>query len=551
MMMVSMPSLVKIKVSTASDDGGAVAVHLEERDEEVENTVHLTDTFLQIDRGLKFANDKSSRGTTFAALSVKGVGRKEREDTFAVSIFDARKLNSNLSFSSFSNNNDNDNSNNGTFRSLEDVVENNNVSVLDKQRIGMFCVIDGHGGNGAAAFTAANLNEFIFEKLSYLCANYAKKEDLARGKLMKIKMRRQSSATATAATGPAATIIEPPAAAVQTTKTTPAEQQSSEEEEEGEEGEEYGGIINVLVKEAIREGFKQCDEDFLMRNKKDKSGCCVALALCWNGNLWIAHVGDCKIIAAEFYCSEDEEEEEREKEKELEIVAETLTIDHVASNSSEANAVISRGGFIRDASAHSGQGGFLVNIFNKTCSGLLGRQKSSQINNLESRTQQQQQQQQFCVGSRRFCDGIARVNGELAVTRSIGDRQHKPHVSSVPVVQKTRFRRRENRSSSSKDFISKEKDAEMRRKETFLMLTTDGAFGCGRVSDQEAATVVARCLQKESTSQSQCLSPASSWSHKARKACSEVISNVKAKGGKDDATLIVIDVESIFERALF
>ena len=74
----------------------------DEATNDLENTVHLTDKFLT-DRSrsgettqIRFSTDASSRGTTFAAVSQKGSGRKEREDTFSVSIFDAGKLNSML-----------------------------------------------------------------------------------------------------------------------------------------------------------------------------------------------------------------------------------------------------------------------------------------------------------------------------------------------------------------------------------------------------------------------------------------------------------------------
>ena len=88
-----------------SDSHRSSSTNNEDEDEaygsptDLENTVHLTDKFLT-DRSMRsgettrvrFSEDASSRGTTFAAASQKGLGRKEREDTFSVSIFDGGKM---------------------------------------------------------------------------------------------------------------------------------------------------------------------------------------------------------------------------------------------------------------------------------------------------------------------------------------------------------------------------------------------------------------------------------------------------------------------------
>ena len=75
-----------------SDSHRSSSTNNEDEDEDgsptdLENTVHLTDKFLT-DRStrsgettrVRFSEDASSRGTTFAAASQKGLGRKERED---------------------------------------------------------------------------------------------------------------------------------------------------------------------------------------------------------------------------------------------------------------------------------------------------------------------------------------------------------------------------------------------------------------------------------------------------------------------------------------
>ena len=192
-----------------SDSHRSSSTNNEDEDEDgsptdLENTVHLTDKFLT-DRStrsgettrIRFSEDASSRGTTFAAASQKGLGRKEREDTFSVSIFDAGKLNGMLgkrfgdvggtvgAIVGSENHNRNENTNvrvgNETFRSLGD------VKVVEKRRIGMFSVIDGHGGAGAAAHCAASLHEMIFEQLSDRCEQMAEATEKARDKLMKMK----------------------------------------------------------------------------------------------------------------------------------------------------------------------------------------------------------------------------------------------------------------------------------------------------------------------------------------------------------------------------
>lgn len=149
--------------------------------------------------------------------------------------------------------------------------------------------------------------------------------------------------------------------------------------------------------------------------------------------------------------------------------------------------------------------------------------------------------------SRGGCDSIARVNGELAITRSIGDRSCKPHVSCEPDVRKTRFKRREKRDDQI--FPSKNSsNNNSKGKESFLLLSTDGTFGCGRVKDRDAAEVVANALLIESYQQHSPSASSSSWGQRARRACAEVISHVKKKGGKDDATVILIDIESAFNK---
>ena len=508
---------------------------------DLENTVHLTDKFLT-DRSrsgettrIRFSEDASSRGTTFAAASQKGFGRKEREDTFSVSIFDAGKLDSMLgkrrgaivASENQDNRSNNDNNNvrvgNETFRSLGD------LKVIEKRRIGMFSVIDGHGGAGAAAHCAASLHEMIFEQLSDKCEQMAEATEKARDKLMKMKRAK-----------------------VNTSRSLRYENMSGlsgkmtaneGEEVEIKKREEESGF-DELVREAIIAGFKRCDEDFLSRNKNDFSGACVAMALIWDDAVWIAHLGDCKIIAANFYAS-----------KPLELLTETLTTDHIASNTSEANAVIMRGGFIR-AAANAGSNIYArgretgCNLFNNyflsACGGRRGKSAAATSTSHISGCANTEIDKNF-VCSRGGCDSIARVNGELAVTRSIGDRRCKPHISCEPDVRKTRFKRREKRDDEIFFRSSNSSHQNIKGKESFLLLSTDGTFGCGRVKDRDAAEVAANALLIESHKQHSPKASSSSWGQRARRACAEVISHVKKKGGKDDATVILIDIESAFK----
>ena len=508
---------------------------------DLENTVHLTDKFLT-DRSrsgettrIRFSEDASSRGTTFAAASQKGFGRKEREDTFSVSIFDAGKLDNMLgkrrgaivASENQDNRSNNDNNNvrvgNETFRSLGD------LKVIEKRRIGMFSVIDGHGGAGAAAHCAASLHEMIFEQLSDKCEQMAEATEKARDKLMKMKRAK-----------------------VNTSRSLRYENMSGlsgkmtaneGEEVEIKKREEESGF-DELVREAIIAGFKRCDEDFLSRNKNDFSGACVAMALIWDDAVWIAHLGDCKIIAANFYAS-----------KPLELLTETLTTDHIASNTSEANAVIMRGGFIR-AAANAGSNIYArgretgCNLFNNyflsACGGRRGKSAAATSTSHISGCANTEIDKNF-VCSRGGCDSIARVNGELAVTRSIGDRRCKPHISCEPDVRKTRFKRREKRDDEIFFRSSNSSHQNIKGKESFLLLSTDGTFGCGRVKDRDAAEVAANALLIESHKQHSPKASSSSWGQRARRACAEVISHVKKKGGKDDATVILIDIESAFK----
>jgi|TARA_B100000902_G_C27086207_1_gene801443 serine/threonine protein phosphatase PrpC len=92
------------------------------------------------------------------------------------------------------------------------------------------------------------------------------------------------------------------------------------------------------------------------------------------------------------------------------------------------------------------------------------------------------------------------------------------------------------------------RNSNSKNKESFLLLTTDGAFGCGRVKDRDAAEVAANALLIESYQQHSPKASSSSWGQRARRACAEVISHVKKKGGKDDATVILIDIESAFNK---
>lgn len=520
---------------------------------DLENTVHLTDKFLT-DRStrsgettrVRFSEDASSRGTTFAAASQKGLGRKEREDTFSVSIFDAGKLNGMLgrrfgdvggtvgAIVGSKNHNRNENNNvkvgNETFRSLGD------VKVVEKRRIGMFSVIDGHGGAGAAAHCAASLHEMIFEQLSDRCEQMAEATEKARDKLMKMKRvivntSRSSSSEDMSSLSCKMSADEGEEVNVKT----------REEDGEGESG------FDELVKEAIVAGFKRCDEDFLSRNKRDSSGACVAMALIWDDAVWIAHLGDCKIIAADFCAS-----------KPLELLTETLTTDHIASNTSEANAVITRGGFIRAAANAANDYDTkgresACNLFNtyflSSCDGVLERGKNAaatRASNISGCTNTENDKKFVC--SRGGCDSIARVNGELAITRSIGDRSCKPHVSCEPDVRKTRFKRREKRDDQIFPSKNSSNNNNSKGKESFLLLSTDGTFGCGRVKDRDAAEVVANALLIESYQQHSPSASSSSWGQRARRACAEVISHVKKKGGKDDATVILIDIESAFNK---
>ena len=507
---------------------------------DLENTVHLTDKFLT-DRSrsgettrIRFSEDASSRGTTFAAASQKGLGRKEREDTFSVSIFDAGKLDSMLgkrrgaivASENQDNRSNNDNNNvrvgNETFRSLGD------LKVNEKRRIGMFSVIDGHGGAGAAAHCAASLHEMIFEQLSDKCEQMAEATEKARDKLMKMKRAKVNTSRSSS---------------YEDMSGLSGKMSANEGEEvEIQKREEESGF-DELVREAIIAGFKRCDEDFLSRNKNDFSGACVAMALIWDDAVWIAHLGDCKIIAADFYAS-----------KPLELLTETLTTDHIASNTSEANAVITRGGFIR-AAANTGGNIYArgretgCNLFNNyflsACGGGRGKSAAATSTSHISGCTNTENDKNF-VCSRGGCDSIARVNGELAVTRSIGDRRCKPHISCEPDVRKTRFKRKEKRDDEIFFRSSNSSHQNIKGKESFLLLSTDGTFGCGRVKDRDAAEVAANALLIESHKQHSPKASSSSWGQRARRACAEVISHVKKKGGKDDATVILIDIESAF-----
>ena len=507
---------------------------------DLENTVHLTDKFLT-DRSrsgettrIRFSEDASSRGTTFAAASQKGLGRKEREDTFSVSIFDAGKLDSMLgkrrgaivASENQDNRSNNDNNNvrvgNETFRSLGD------LKVIEKRRIGMFSVIDGHGGAGAAAHCAASLHEMIFEQLSDKCEQMAEATEKARDKLMKMKRAKVNTSRSSS---------------YEDMSGLSGKMSANEGEEvEIQKREEESGF-DELVREAIISGFKRCDEDFLSRNKNDFSGACVAMALIWDDAVWIAHIGDCKIIAADFYAS-----------KPLELLTETLTTDHIASNTSEANAVITRGGFIR-AAANASSNNYArgretgCNLFNNyflsACGGGRGKSAAATSTSHISGCANTENDKNF-VCSRGGCDSIARVNGELAVTRSIGDRRCKPHISCEPDVRKTRFKRREKRNDEIFFRSSNSSHQNIKGKESFLLLSTDGTFGCGRVKDRDAAEVAANALLIESHKQHSPKASSSSWGQRARRACAEVILHVKKKGGKDDATVILIDIESAF-----
>jgi len=424
------------------------------------------------------------------------------------------------------NRSNNDNNNvrvgNETFRSLGD------LKVIEKRRIGMFSVIDGHGGAGAAAHCAASLHEMIFEQLSDKCEQMAEATEKARDKLMKMKRAKVNTSRSSS---------------YEDMSGLSGKMSANEGEEvEIQKREEESGF-DELVREAIIAGFKRCDEDFLSRNKNDFSGACVAMALIWDDAVWIAHLGDCKIIAADFYAS-----------KPLELLTETLTTDHIASNTSEANAVITRGGFIR-AAANAGSNiyprgretgcNLFNNYFLSACGGGRGKSAAATSTSHISGCANTENDKNF-VCSRGGCDSIARVNGELAVTRSIGDRRCKPHISCEPDVRKTRFKRKEKRDDEIFFRSSNSSHQNIKGKESFLLLSTDGTFGCGRVKDRDAAEVAANALSIESHKQHSPKASSSSWGQRARRACAEVISNVKKKGGKDDATVILIDIESAF-----
>ena len=245
--------------ATTTNGSGGGGDDDDEATNDLENTVHLTDKFLT-DRSrsgettqIRFSTDASSRGTTFAAVSQKGSGRKEREDTFSVSIFDAGKLNSMLgkrgrgaivaSENHNLSNNDKVRVGNETFRSLGD------LKVIEKPRIGMFSVIDGHGGAGAAAHCAASLHEMVFEQLSDRCEQMAEATAKARDKMMEMQNKRSK---------------------VRSSHSSSFEDMSGlSNMSVDDEGEESG--FDELVKDAIISGFKRCDEDFFNRNTKDSS----------------------------------------------------------------------------------------------------------------------------------------------------------------------------------------------------------------------------------------------------------------------------------------
>ena len=91
------------------------------------------------------------------------------------------------------------------------------------------------------------------------------------------------------------------------------------------------------------------------------------------------------------------------------------------------------------------------------------------------------------------------------------------------------------------------RNSNSKNKESFLLLTTDGAFGCGRVKDRDAAEVAANAPLIESYQQHSPKASSSSWGH-ARRHALKSSRTLKKKGGKDDATVILIDIESAFNK---
>ncbi|CAN0386668.1 unnamed protein product [Pylaiella littoralis] len=360
----------------------------------------------------------------------------------------------------------------------------------------IYCVCDGHGGSRAAQFVCDHLVADVLARV----------ESIA------------SAATAsTAGAGAPPTPPAPPPTLTQTPTTVAIAREQDKgggsgagganngvsdgvRERAGSGGDEWTGN-EVEIRRSLADAFQSCDEQFIAQLDPTKNrgyinaGCCVVLALLVRSKLYVAHVGDCRLVlgttdAARFSPSGE---------------APTST---GAGEGMAAVPVGKCGGFVgpgdggsrgRNRGARGVAGGVTVGS-RRAGSPLRGSAASIELDAVAlSRDHNCDDGEEAALVRARSGDdnairvsrsdewkgarAIKRVAGSLAVTRAIGDAYLKkaafsfsPYKEGVPYI-------------TAEPAV---RAIELTSKDRFLVLATDGVWE--QVSNEEAVRCVSGAL---------------------------------------------------------
>ncbi|CAO2146051.1 unnamed protein product [Urochloa humidicola] len=188
------------------------------------------------------------------------------------------------------------------------------------------------------------------------------------------------------------------------------------------------------VSAAIRAAYLATDSELLSQHQDFSGGACATTALVKNGDLYVAHVGDCRAVLSRDGSA-----------------AAALTADHTCARDDERERIERGGGYV----SRSGS-------------------------------------------------GVWRVQGSLAVSRSFGDVGLKRWVVAEPAVTR----------------VPLTAGCE------FLVVASDGLWD--KISNQEAVDVVSRSRRNAAD---------------VARSCTELVDMARRRGSRDDATVMVVDLE--------
>ncbi|CAO1948529.1 unnamed protein product [Urochloa humidicola] len=204
---------------------------------------------------------------------------------------------------------------------------------------------------------------------------------------------------------------------------------------EASSAEEEHGTVSAAIKAA----YLATDSELLAQHQDASGGACATTAVVKGGDLYVAHVGDCRSVLSRDGGA-----------------AAALTADHTCASDVERERIERGGGFV----SRSGS-------------------------------------------------GVWRVQGSLAVSRSFGDAGLKrwvlaePEVSRVPLTAGCEF----------------------------VVIASDGLWD--KVSNQEAVDVVSRGRRNAAVG----------TAADVARSCAELVELARRRGGRDDVTVMVVDLE--------